>query len=287
MTAQGILLVQFVFLLFPLISSSERLLGSDDCASAPMKPPQATVDFADPSDNLRNVTCGIKPEARGVWYRINGKGSFLEAKLTDSAGTATDFNTALFRGSSCETMECMLPSEYQIENQRTEPTSTWYAQDGESYFYHVTGISQDAVGAYDLSVKELEGPSASNDMCETAEDVVLDPLESSSGQLVSGNSMPSRPHGLTDEACSLKATSRGLFYSVEGTTEETIEVTLSILTDDIRLELAILTMGCDSCVLVSDFLTMDDSPHTVTFDSEAGESYVVVVSGEGFADVGE
>jgi hypothetical protein len=156
-------LVGFVFVFVPLVSSVERGLGSDECFASTIlsqfpyvgagETTQATVDFPDPSDSFSNLTCGIKPEARGVWYRIEGRGSFIEAKLIDASGTDTDFNTALFRGSSCQDMECMLPSEYQLENQRTEPTSTWYAQEGESYFYHVTGISQDAVGPYNIFVK--------------------------------------------------------------------------------------------------------------------------------------
>jgi hypothetical protein len=135
-----------------------------------------------------------------------------------------------------------------------------------------------------LWTQELEVPSLANDSCETSGRLTLDPLESS-GKAVSGNSTPSRPHGLQNADCSLIATSRGLFYSFEGT-GDTLNVTLTISTDEIRLELAILTIGCGTCITVSDFSTLDDSPHSITFESEPDELYVVVVSGQGFADVG-
>jgi hypothetical protein len=40
-----------------------------------------------------------------------------------------------------------------MENQRTQPTSTWFAKKGESYFLHVAGIADDDVGEFQLEIE--------------------------------------------------------------------------------------------------------------------------------------
>ena len=53
-----------------------------------------------------------------------------------------------------------------------------------------------------------------------------------------------------------------------------------------RLELAVLTDGCQACQKVCDFLTIEDTPFTLEFETTLGKTYVVAVSGERFSDVG-
>ena len=149
-----------VFLLCSLMANVVR--ANDDCVDAvvidsvPFQAQgdvtQATSDFATPADTFRNLTCGISTEAIGVWYRINaGSNVFLQATVQD-VQTETKFTTALFRGTTCDDMQCMLAREYQLENQRTNPTLTWFAEDDVSYFLHVAGINANEVGAFQLNV---------------------------------------------------------------------------------------------------------------------------------------
>jgi hypothetical protein len=115
---------------------------------------QSTADFPNPADNVLNQTCGIQPEGRGIWYQIESDvDQLLKATLTDAPDTSTQFNTALFVGGSCDTAECMPFRQYQMENQRTQPTSTWFAKRGESYFLHVAGIADADVGAFKLEIE--------------------------------------------------------------------------------------------------------------------------------------
>jgi hypothetical protein len=157
---------------------------------------------------LNNLTCGIKPEARGVWYAIttspsastisrsssssssssSGSSVFLQATVSslhdawtngESSVMATDasssssssavvpswgLNTALFysesssaSSSSSETcqedaLECVSTSDYALLSQRTSPTSQWFAEPGMTYYLHVTGISGQDTGAFNLQI---------------------------------------------------------------------------------------------------------------------------------------
>jgi hypothetical protein len=105
--------------------------------------------------------------------------------------------------------------------------------------------------------------------------------------LITGDATVAWPHELENPNCSLHAFSRGLFYSVEGT-GETMAITLTTdIPEDRTLEVAILTSEeCNECVMYSDFLTAEDTPHTLELATEKSKNYTVVVSGEGFADVG-
>jgi hypothetical protein len=116
---------------------------------------KATSDFVNPTDTLGNLTCGISPRAIGVWYRIESTTSnFLQATITKAPEWPTKFNAALFEGSSCTDKICrQAPGDYQMENQRTQPTLTWFAQPGVSYYLHVAGIDEVEVGPFDLDVE--------------------------------------------------------------------------------------------------------------------------------------
>ena len=127
----------------------------------------ATADFDTPVDMLRNLTCGIATDAPGVWYRIDdGMDQFYQAVLTDanhddSSTKDTKFITALFSSSSSsaatascdeDSLTCMAFREYQLEQQRTQPTSTWFGEKGKTYYLHVAGVDATQVGGYNLQV---------------------------------------------------------------------------------------------------------------------------------------
>lgn len=275
--------------------SSVAIQANDDCVDSVLIDSfpsaitgdvrQATSDFTIPTDTSRNLTCGIGTEALGVWYRIEAgtTGKFLKAVVKDSPTTNAKFNVALFQGSSCEDLQCMLAREYSLENQRTEPSLTWYAQNDVSYFLHVAGINANEVGMFDLTVDEVAMISSSeNDQCSNAQEL------SDSGTPVAADTTAARPHGLDNDACSLHPYSRGTFYSVMGTGQDkAITVTVTEMDVESRFEIAVLEEGCDgSCVQVSDFLTAEDTPFTLQFPTIADKNYVVVISGERFSDVG-
>lgn len=157
----------FATAFFFLLNDSLSASANDNCTDAILidsfpaavngDTRDATSDFPDPADNFRNLTCGIKPEGRGIWYRIVNKDAdrpLLRARVV--ALTNVRLNTAIFVDDSgyddCIDMECMLPRQYQIVDQRVQPTSIWYAKKDVSYFFHVTGIAADQVGLFSLDV---------------------------------------------------------------------------------------------------------------------------------------
>ena len=230
----------------------------------------ATADFGTPTDTLRNLTCGIATDGPGVWYHIQSQeqfDQFLQAVLTDAPVENNNtnnnnetqqqqFNTALFTGTSCDDLTCVPFSAYQLENQQTQPTSTWFALAGQSYYLHVAGIDANQVGGYTLQVTALlQNVSLSippNDECTRAL-----PLENAI--VVTGDSTWSRPHGLDNVACSLQPAARGLFYTVVGT-GRTHQLTWTMnATTNGSFEIAVMAVACNFCVQVSDFLTAADT----------------------------
>lgn len=151
----------FVFLIIALLTHTLR--ANDDCDGARVvtsfpfqengDTTDATVDFPDATETLYNnvsLTCGIKESARGIWYRIPGNNRFLQASVTDIDNVR--FKTAIFQG-SCDDLECLRPSSsYKYETERTQPTSTWFAENGKTYYLHVTGLSDSDVGEFALQI---------------------------------------------------------------------------------------------------------------------------------------
>jgi hypothetical protein len=121
--------------------------------------------------------------------------------------------------------------------------------------------------------------------CDAAESLEM------GGPAATANTTAHLPHGLNNDECSLHPYSRGQFYSVSTSTGKGIRVTLEAsllgaLTEGTRLEVAVMTAECQTCVIFSDFLTAEDLPHTMELGVTPGQPYVLVVSGEGFSDVG-
>jgi hypothetical protein len=150
---------RFILVLLSVLSLRETT-ANDECVDAIVvssfpvtftgNTSQATVDFPDPTDNLRNLTCGIPATSAGIWYRLEGNNQFVKAQVTD-IDTAS-FSTALFTN-TCDDLQCLLASDYSLTNQRTQPTSEWFAQEGETYFLHVTSVGETPGGAFDLEIE--------------------------------------------------------------------------------------------------------------------------------------
>lgn len=105
---------------------------------------------------------------------------------------------------------------------------------------------------------------------------------------INGNSTWARPHGLHNADCSLQPYTRGLFYSITGTgtTLELTWTTTAAAISNGRFEIAIMSEACRRCVQSSDFLLAEDVPFVTTFDTVEDLDYVILVSGQGFGDVG-
>jgi hypothetical protein len=149
----------FLLVLLSVLSLRETT-ANDDCVDAIVvssfpamltgNTSQATVDFPDPTNSFRNLTCGIPATSAGIWYRLEGDNQFIKARVTD-VDTAS-FSTALFTN-TCDDLQCLLVSDYSSTNQRTQPTSEWFAREGETYFLHVTSVGETPGGAFSLEIE--------------------------------------------------------------------------------------------------------------------------------------
>lgn len=125
----------------------------------------ATVHFPIPTDIFRNLTCGIGPDSPGVWYSIQSPvgGAFFQARIRGDA----KYKVALFEKKAlkdCTTLnklECMLPREYLLENERSLPTLTWFATNSydfsfNGYHLHVAALDENERGAFTLEIEVRE-----------------------------------------------------------------------------------------------------------------------------------
>lgn len=127
----------------------------------------ATVDFETPTDAFRNLTCGISTESRGVWYQLLDlpASTFVKATVSPSATPATKFNVALFQGNTCDEMDCL--RDFALQNLRTQPTLTWFADMDESYYLHVTGINANETGPFALQIEVRSNTTYHQDATRT------------------------------------------------------------------------------------------------------------------------
>ena len=124
-----------------------------------------------------------------------------------------------------------------------------------------------------------EASRPSNDQCEFAQPIEL-------GDSITAITTGAWPHGIEVEQCNLGQHSQALFYSIEGTGMD-IEVTLRADVTEGLLGLAVVGEDdCSQCIMHSVYMSATDSEQTVTFPSEEGKQYKIVVSGDEVFDAG-
>ena len=252
----------------------------------------------------------------GVWYSIRGNDTFLHAKLFIDTDY-TNQRIAVFEGPNhikCgeqqqqqqeHELKCISSNHYHQHQHHNDNHDTdghnnnssssnrelmWFASKEKTYFFKVFGVSDDESGLFVLNMDEMIFPRPKNDHCENAERILMP------GQTVTGSSTGAWPHKLNIDKCMLKETSRGLFYSIQGTGKT---ISLSLRTDITtitsseeeegggRLEIAILANDdCSYCIGNSQFITTKDSKHIIQFESNADDVYTIVISGQGTGDSG-
>ena len=157
-----------------------------------------------------NSTCGI--ESAGVWYKVNGTGSSLQA-TTCLPGTDHPTQIHIFSGESCDALTCI---SFEANNSAVcsdaniatnSATVNWQSETDVEYFILV-GSGDGSVGEFELKVIELN--LASNNQCTGAETVVPGSTGSSSTAAATNDF----EHG---EYCGLPLDTAGVWYEMEGT----------------------------------------------------------------------
>ena len=119
----------------------------------------ATPDFEEHDTDL---TCGVDWYTRGVWYKLQGRGSVirLEYQLLIK-GNQGNSELSLFTGSSCDTMECAETiegkdhsSSYEADLYNEQVVHEFHAAEGETYWFRLSGETFDTAADYEFQVTE-------------------------------------------------------------------------------------------------------------------------------------
>lgn len=217
-------------------------------------------DFGSACGSTQNDNISTAP---GLWYSFTGNNTLVNLS-TCSAASEFDTKIAVFSG-SCDGLTCVAVNDNDLSCDASGRLSTveFAAFAGTTYYVYVTG-HQGSNGAFELSVD----CSLINDDCDGA-------LPIACGETVTGN---------TDEASSDSfpacGTSNfgapGAWYQTVGTG---LEITASLCGSNYDTKLWIFEGTCGSLVCVNgndDFCGLDSQ---VSWDSDDGTTYYILVSG--------
>lgn len=239
------------------ISCGDVIIGSTDGASN-----DSSLPF-----------CGTSlTSAPGVWYSFVGDGSL--ATVT-TCGAATDYDTkmAVFDG-SCGSLSCVGgdDDDFGCGFSTLQSVVEFTAEAGTTYYIYVTGFSTNS-GTFELSLTCDNAPD--NDDCSNA-------IAVNCGDVVSGSTEGASPASVSFCGTTL-TTAGGVWYEVTGTGLPITVSTCNAGTNfDTKLGVFSGSCGDLSCVAGNDDdfgCSFSSVRSTVSFDSEAGESYYILVTG--------
>jgi hypothetical protein len=222
-------------------------------------------------------SCGTSQSANistapGVWYQFTATNNFLVTLNTCFPATDFDSKLAVFSG-SCGDLTCVAVNDNAGGNCSVlfgRPAAvTFEALAGNTYYIYVTG-HQGANGNFAMSVS----CSILNDLCANA-------LPIECGEAVNGSTTGATADNVPDCGTSLN-TAPGVWYTFLGNGLELTLETCAPTGFDTKLGVFEGTCGALQCVAGND----DDCGlrSRVTFDSEDGVTYYVLVTGFGSAN---
>ena len=197
--------------------------------------------------------------APGVWYVIDGSDLLV---TVDVDGHSYDAQVGVFSG-SCDNLTCVAANNNAVPTTRDASVS-FAAYAGETYYIYVSGLSG-SNGAYDMSVS----CAILNDSCADAELIGCD-------DTVTGSTENATPNSDTPYCGGSFASPRTAWYAIMG---DDSEMTLSLCGSSYDTKIGVFDGSCGalSCVAGND----DDCglQSEVTFQSVAGVTYYIAVSG--------
>jgi M6 family metalloprotease-like protein len=252
---------------------------NDDCADAISLDTAGTVvdgstRGAKPDTSVTDGgACGI--ESAGVWYKVTGTGSGLQA-TTCLPGTDHPTTIHVFSG-DCESLSCI---SVEGGNSAVCPdasvagssaTVNWVAEDGVEYLILV-GSRSGETGGFQLKVTEFE--TIPNDECSNS--TLLASGSSEDGSTISATN--DFPYG---EICGLPLDTAGVWYSVQGTGSG-ISVT-TCFGNDYDTAISVFTGSCDDLGCLTGTTSRDPSCGslgvTASWLAEEGQMYYIYVHG--------
>lgn len=213
--------------------------------------------------------CGTSAGATGVFYRYVGTDEFVTASLCNSS---YDTKINVYQG-DCGALTCVGGNDDSCGS-RSE--FTWFAGTGEEYYIWVSGFSTQT-GNYELTM--TCNPPVENDLCENALPLSCDVTISGSTELATTRDNPERD---CDGQFSDLNASVGVWYTLVGTGGDIVLSTCN--TADYDTKIGVYTGECGNFTCYAgndDFPGCSGFSSQLTFSSEAGETYYILMSGFG------
>lgn len=246
---------------FTLTMSCAAAVANDDCTGALPLGCGATVTGTTVGATVDAVpTCVTSLNtAPGVWYSFVGNGA--ANTLTLCTGTSYDSKIGVFTG-TCAALVCVTGNDdfCGLQSQVTFPTTL-----GTTYYVLITGFGT-ATGAFTLTRTSAPLP---NDVCSGA-------ITINCGQTITGSTSCGATPDAVPTCGTTLSSANGVWYQFVG---DGSSVTLSLCGSSFDTKIGVFRGTCAALVCVTgndDFCGLQSQ---VTFNTNAGFTYYILVTG--------
>ena len=273
------------------IPSNDSCEGATSVDTLPKKFRGSTLGATPDFDIFSVDTCGVNWYTRGVWYKLEGRGTVvrLEYQLNSMADNG-DSQMSIFTGSSCSSLDQQKELEclHQVQGadhasyHTTVPNELavheFLANEGETYWFLLTGERFVTAAEYEFQVSDY--PLPINDSCDDATSISTDVLP----YTIHGTTAGARPDFTlfsVDTSCGGTADARGVWYSLIGNGKLT-----TISYDNILSKNSQMSLYSGSCnTLVCEVNA--ESTGFIQFVPDSGKEYRLLLTGNSFSAVGD
>jgi hypothetical protein len=205
-------------------------------------------------------TCITGVTAPGVWYVLSG----ANGQITLSVCAQFDYDTKInvYTG-GCDGLTCLTGNDDACD---LGSTTSFVAEAATSYLVLVQGYNEDA-GTFTLGVSCAP---VTSDVCAGAVPIAC-------GDTLSGTTSTATDDGVAD--CGTSISAPGVWYTFIGDGDQTVLSTCSNVSYDSKIN--VYTGSCTAleCVTGNDDTPTGGTCSTVSFPTEAGVPYFVLVQG--------
>jgi|APTNR8051073442_1049403.scaffolds.fasta_scaffold00229_53 hypothetical protein len=249
-------------------TASAQLMANDLCDNAVTVTCGQTV-----TGNTNNSTidtppaCGLNFPRYGVWYRFVGTGQTVTLS-TCNATTNYDSQIGVFSG-SCSALTCVAGNDNDAACAAgsRKSTVTFNSTAGTTYYIWVTGAVS-ARGNFSLSISCSGSVGVANDACASA-------ISMNCNSTVTGSTTGATADAVGTCTTAL-GTAPGVWYTFTGNGGS---VTASLCGSSYDTKIGVFSGSCGALTCVAgndDFCSLQSQ---VTFQSTAGTTYYVLVTG--------
>ncbi len=228
--------------------------------------------------------------APGNWYTIVGTGNTIVASMC-SMPTTYDAKMHVYCGTSCDSLFCLSANDDGCAPAGTSEV-TWCSEAGQQYYIFISGFS-DGTGPYELSVTS-GGGCGETTPCQNNEDICDFALDIAPGQSINVSNASATTDGAVPDCGSGGQNGPGIWLQTigDGTTFslQLCNPVPASLNTRLNVYCGAVAGSCSSldCAVTEPVNNSGCAPFTekVTWCTELGREYYILVSGAGPASLG-